>query len=354
MCVCVCVCVCEREIHFICILTADPRKVLGRYTVRAKPTGTELGCGTYGRVIELTSAGVTVAGKVFRTSSNIQSQIMINKMCGELSLMTQVHHPNIVQCKGLCFLQNETMPVLLMERLMSSLHTYLLKPANLNTALKRKLSILCDVANGLVYLHGHRNAIIHRDLTANNVLLDSELRAKISDFGNARIMDLDPEATPGNFTSMPGTPDYMPPEAQGGSAIYDPSLDVFSFGHLSLFTIIQSPVHPLLPSTYTDAEGLHARSEVKRRKQYLDKAEWLLGGEHSLVILVKMCLHNNPGQRLKTSELAKRLQDTLGILGGTNSITTFYLLPFSQYSFLPHFLPHTLLHFFMPLCLLFF
>ena len=58
---------------------------------------------------------------------------------------------------------------------MSSLHAYVLDSTNSNIALVRKLSILYDVAKGLVYLHSHKPAIIHRDLTGNNVLLDSEL-----------------------------------------------------------------------------------------------------------------------------------------------------------------------------------
>jgi len=280
--------------------------------VKATPTGIELGSGTYGRVIELLSAGEIVAGKVFKTSSYKYPQTLTNKLFGELSVMTQVHHQNIVQCKGVCLLENEAVPVLLMERLMSSLHSYLL--TNSNVGLVRKLFILCDVASGVVYLHNHKPAIIHRDLTGNNVLLDSELRAKISDFGNARIMDLDPEATPGIYTSLPGTLDYMPPEAQGGSAKCGPSLDVFSFGHLSLFAIIQSPVHPLLPSTYTDAKGLQARSEVKRRKQHLDKAELFLGVNHSLVVLIKHCLHNDPAQRPPTAQLWTRLQEIISML----------------------------------------
>ena len=300
--------------------TADLRKALKPYTRKAKATGVELGNGTYGTVIELTSAGEIVAGKVFKTSSTIDHPLM-KKLRKELDLMVKGTHPNIVECKGVCFLRNKTMPVLLMERLMSSLHAYLLDPIRSNLVLERKVSILHDVASGLVYLHSRIPAIIHRDLTVKNVLLDSELKAKIADFGNARIMDLDPETTPETFTSLPGTRDYMPPEAEGGSTKYDPSLDVFSFGHLTLFTIIQSPVHPLLPSTYTDAEGLHARSEVKRREQYLDKAEQLLGEEHSLVVLVKQCLHNYPAQRPQTAELVMRLQDILGTLGGAEGMS---------------------------------
>ena len=232
----------DRFFHFI--LIADLRRALVRqlkpYTRKAKPTGTELGSGTYGTVIELTSAGETVAGKVFKTSSYIHQQAMINKLCGELSLMTQVHHPNIVQCKGVCLLVNQTMPVLLMERLMSSLHAYLIDPMNSNLALERKVSILGDVAGGLAYLHSHTPAIIHRDLTGMNVLLDLELRAKIADFGNARIMDLTPDATPATFTSLPGTPEYMPPEAVDRSAKYGPSLDVFSFGQFICYISICS------------------------------------------------------------------------------------------------------------------
>ena len=240
---------------------------------------------------------------------------MINKLCEEVSVMAQLHHPNIVQCKGVCFLEDQIMPVLLMEQLIRSLYAYLLKPSSWNIALVTKLSILRDVASGLTCLHSHMPAIIHRDLTARNVLLDSELRAKIADFGNARIMDLDPEVAPETFTSLPGTREYMPPEAEGVSTKYDPSLDVFSFGQLSLFTINQTPVHPLLPSTYTDAEGLHARSEVKRREQHLDKAEKLLGVEHSLIVLVKQCLHNYPARRPQTEQLETRIQDILGTLG---------------------------------------
>ena len=71
------------------------------YTRKATPTGRVLGNGTYGSVIELTSARETVAGKVFRMSSMLPVAFSV----GELSTMI---HPNIVQCKG-------ELSVLLME-----------------------------------------------------------------------------------------------------------------------------------------------------------------------------------------------------------------------------------------------
>ena len=295
---------------------ADLHKALVRqlkpYIRKATPTGTVLGSGTYGSVIELTSAGETVAGKVFRMASTVRLQAIANRVCGELIMMTELHHRNIVQCKGVSLLVDQPLPVLLMERLVSSLHAYLLHPDNSDLSVGRKVYILRDTASGLDYLHSHTPAVIHRDLTAKNVLLDSELRAKIADFGNSRIVDLDPESSPETLTSLPGTLEYMPPEAQGGRKTYDPSLDVFSFGHLSLFTITQTPVRPLLPPSYHDSSGeLRARSEVKRRVQFVEAAEQLLSENQSLVALIKQCLHNQPAQRPHTGELLTRLQEMM-------------------------------------------
>ena len=234
---------------------------LKQFTRKVRPTNRTLGSGTYGSVIELVSAGEIVAGKVFRLSGASHLHEIAHKVCGEVIMMQQLSHPNIVQCKGVAFLPDQSpLPVLLMERLMTSLHAYLLDPNNSNLPLERKVSFLLDTARGLDCLHSCTPAIIHRDLTATNVLLTSQLTAKITDFGNSRFVDLDPHATPMNLTLMPGTQEYMPPEAQGVSAPganqqYSPSLDIFSFGHLSLFTIIHTQV-TVLPPTYTDNEGM--------------------------------------------------------------------------------------------------
>ena len=281
------------------------------YTRRAVPTGKELGSGAYGKVIELKSAGEILAGKVYKVLSTGRMEAIANKMCGELIMLVQLHHQNIVQCKGVSLLVDQALPVLLMERLMSSLHAYLLHTDNSNIPVKRKVSILQDTASGLDYLHSHTPAIIHRDLSARNVLLDSELTAKIADFGNSRIMDLNPEVSPESLTGLPGTLEYMPPEALGGTIIYDPSLDVFSFGHLSLLTITQKPAQ-LLPPTYTDSRGkVCGRAEVKRRFVSVEAAEQLLPKNQSLLKLIKRCLHNKAALRPHTGELLTSLQEMM-------------------------------------------
>ena len=159
---------------------------LKTYTRKAKPTGKLLGSGTYGSVMELSLAGEAVAGKLFKASSSYtHQQAIVSRLCAELILMIQFQHPNIVECKGVCFLVDQYLPVLLMEMLTTNLHSFLLDPTNSDLPVWRKVSILHDVTSGLAYLHSQTPAVIHRDLTGKNVLLDSKQRAKIADFGNS-------------------------------------------------------------------------------------------------------------------------------------------------------------------------
>ena len=162
---------------------------------------------------------------------------MVHRYLQECHLMSSLHHPNITQFLGLCFLPGTKLPLLVMERLETSLDNFLEHTTDISLSLKR--SILEDVASGLLYLHRMQPPVIHRDLTSNNVLLTSSLVAKITDMGNSRIVDLRPGQMARTFSRLPGTLVYMPPEAQNERQRYGPSLDIFSFGHLALYTITQ-------------------------------------------------------------------------------------------------------------------
>ena len=151
--------------------------------------------------------------------------------------MSDLRHPNITQFLGVVLLPGYHVPVLLMEKLEGNLDNLLETVPNIPLALKR--SILEDVSRGLLYLHKHVPQIIHRDLTAKNVLLTTSFLAKITDFGNSRIVNLQPGQLARTLSQLPGTLVYMPPEAIEVSSHYGPSLDIFSFGHLALFVGLQ-------------------------------------------------------------------------------------------------------------------
>ena len=185
--------------------------------------------------------GLVCAGKkiheILLDVGNVGVRDIATKYLQECQLMSDLHHPNITQFLGLCFLPNTQLPMLVMERLDGSLDDLLESVPNIPLALKR--SVLEDVARGLLYLHNHNPQIIHRDLTAKNVLLTPSLVAKITDFGNSRIVNIQPGQLAQTLSRNPGTLVYMPPEALADVARYGPSMDIFSFGHLGIFVGLQ-------------------------------------------------------------------------------------------------------------------
>ncbi|WCJ30829.1 Leucine-rich repeat receptor-like protein kinase family protein [Euphorbia peplus] len=98
----------------------------------------------------------------------------------------------------------------------------------------KRLNIVEGISNGLSYMH-HDCAppIIHRDITSNNVLLDSEYEAHISDFGTARL--LMPDSS--NWTSFAGTFGYTAPELAYTMKVNE-KCDVYSFGVVALEIIM--------------------------------------------------------------------------------------------------------------------
>ena len=277
-----------------------------------RPTGRQLGGGSYGTVEELEIDGLVCAGKklydVLIDPENQGAQRMVDKYYNECRLLSDLRHPHIVQFLGICFLPDSRLPVLVMERLQGSLDELLENTADI--PLSTKVSILQDVARGLVYLHHHSPSVIHRDLSARNVLLNSAMTAKIADLGNSRIADIPPGQLAQTMTrGIPGTLVYMPPEALGSTQRYGPPLDMFSFGHLTLFTAIQTFPEDLLTPTYHDphTNQLKARSELERQGQYIDILHQKFSPRHPLVVLIKGCLEYEPVKRPTARQALERL-----------------------------------------------
>ena len=277
----------------------------------AQITGTRIGAGAYGSVEEVMISGAVCAAKkihdVFQDRSAIP-EAEIRKASAqfvrECQLMSTLRHPHIVQFLGVCSLPGSRLPALVMERLLTSLHDLLdperHHPPSLDAPkpfipLSLKCSILHNVASGLAYLHDRSPPVIHRDLSARNVLLSSGMVAKIADLGVARILPhLRAAAT---MTQAPGAGIYMPPEAletkseeEEQRSKYDASIDVFSFGVVSIFTLSQTFPCNLLAPTYREGHRHIARTELERRNQYVQMIHSQSHKNHFLLQMIKRCL----------------------------------------------------------------
>ena len=219
--------------------------------------------------------------------------------------MSTLRHPHIVQFMGLCYLSGSKLPSLIMERMETSLHDLLESGTKLPLSLKRAL--LLDVAKGLYYLHSRSPPIIHRDLTATNILLNSSLVAKIGDLGVARIIEPDKLKTT-VLTRAPGSIIYMPPEALSKVATYDTSLDVFSFGNIALFTLTQKfPIVYEAATTDPETGNMTALSEIKRRESGFQILHHQFETKQVYITLTSDCLHNIAGNRPSAKALVERL-----------------------------------------------
>ena len=245
---------------------------LQEYVLQNITPGAHVGDGAYGNVTKLDYNGTLVAGKTLHLILlHADEGNLREKFVNECRLLKDLRHPHIVQFLGICFLPSSVMPVLVMEFLPYNLHDMLLQHCSIHMAIK--LSVLRDVTQGLLYLHSQSPPIVHRDLSARNVLLNSALVAKIADFGVARIID--PQHLSRNLTSIPGAGVYMPPEsAQSDDPLtYSNKLDIFSFGVLLLFVLIQEFPKDPQPATFMEANELKPRNELQRRQHYVTKAE---------------------------------------------------------------------------------
>ena len=155
-----------------------------------------------------------------------------------------------------------------------------------------------DVSKGLVYLHEEMQ-VAHRDLSSKNILLTARLSAKIADLGSARVLD-----RPGGWashvqlTTQPGTTDFMPPEALEESPKYTVSVDVFSFGCVTIHLCTHKWPTPIGKTT----EG-KIISEFGRRQKYISDMNYSY-----LLPIIKHCLEEQTTKRPTSRYLLSLLE----------------------------------------------
>ncbi|XP_057514280.1 PTI1-like tyrosine-protein kinase At3g15890 [Actinidia eriantha] len=230
----------------------------------------------------------------------------------EVEVLGRVRHKNLLGLRGYCaaaeqrLIVYDYMPNL---SLLSHLHGQFAGEVQLDW--KRRMKIALGSAEGLLYLHHEVTPhIIHRDIKASNVLLDSNFEPLVADFGFAKLI---PEGVSHMTTRVKGTLGYLAPEYAMWGKVSE-SCDVYSFGILLLELLTgRKPIEKLpggIKRTITEwAEPMILKGRFK------DLADPKLGGnfdESQLkmgVNVAALCVQNEPEKR-------PTMREVVGILKG--------------------------------------
>ncbi|KAK2368167.1 putative leucine-rich repeat receptor serine/threonine-protein kinase [Trifolium repens] len=172
--------------------------------------------------------GTLIAVKQLSSKSKQGNREFLN----EIGMISALQHPYLVKLYGCCMEGDQLL--LIYEYLANnSLARALFGPEEhqikLDWSTRQKICV--GIAKGLAYLHEEsRLKVVHRDIKATNVLLDTDLNPKISDFGLAK---LDEEENTHISTRIAGTYGYMAPEYAMHGYLTDKA-DVYSFGIVAL------------------------------------------------------------------------------------------------------------------------
>ncbi|CAI8605924.1 unnamed protein product [Vicia faba] len=179
-------------------------------------------------------------GSVYKGSLSDGTQIAVKKLEGigqgkkefrvEVSIIGSIHHHHLVRLKGFCA---EGSHKLLVYEYMEngSLDKWIFKKREQSLDWNTRYNIALGTAKGLAYLHEDCDSkIVHCDIKPENVLLDNNFEAKVSDFGLAKLMNREQSHV---FTTMRGTRGYLAPEWITNYAISEKS-DVYSYGMVLL------------------------------------------------------------------------------------------------------------------------
>ncbi|XP_074337484.1 G-type lectin S-receptor-like serine/threonine-protein kinase LECRK3 [Apium graveolens] len=187
----------------------------------------ELGRGSFGIVykglIHMSSTVIVAVKKIDRLVQDGAREFKT-----EVTAIAQTHHRNLVRLIGFC--EEEDHRLLVYEYMVNgSLAALIFGSAKPSWA--QRIQIALGIARGLAYLHEECNTqIIHCDIKPQNILLDEDYNARISDFGLAKLLMLNQSRT---NTGIRGTKGYVAPEWFRNTAI-TVKVDVYSFGVLLL------------------------------------------------------------------------------------------------------------------------
>jgi serine/threonine-protein kinase len=216
----------------------------------------------------------------------------IARFMQERSILLSVNHPNVVRVRDLLTTGDGALALVMDLVQGGSLRKYLEQRGTIPTAAAAIL--LAQVADGLAAAHAC--GVVHRDLKPDNVLVDRDLdglpRARLTDFGIARVLDAPGMTTAG---AVVGTPNYMSPELiEGGRP--SPAVDVYALGMMFYELVVGRPPYAGQVQTAILIRHLDA---APRRRAGIPKQAWTL---------IQSCIDRDPARRPSAAELAVALR----------------------------------------------
>ncbi|XP_068336360.1 MDIS1-interacting receptor like kinase 2-like [Pyrus communis] len=224
----------------------------------------------------------------------------------EVRALTEIRHRNILKLYGFC--SHPQHPLLLYDFVEGgSLENIL---TDENHAVKfgwiERVNVVKDVANALSYMHHDCSPpIVHRDISSKNILLDLEYGAYVSDFGTAKLLNLETS----NWTSFAGTFGYSAPELAYTMEVNE-KCDVYSFGVVALEVIMGK--HPGDLLSYFLSLSLTSTPEPIQLNDVLDKSlpppgNHVVNKVITVANLAFACLRTNPQSRPTMQQISREL-----------------------------------------------
>nr|AMM43046.1 LRR-RLK [Vernicia montana] len=268
----------------------------------------KLGEGGFGDVYKGTlKNGKIVAVKKLALGQSRRAQADFES---EVTLISNVHHRNLIRLLGCCSKGPE---LLLVYEYManSSLDRFLFGKRQGSLAWKQRYDVILGTAQGLAYLHEQFHVcIIHRDIKPNNILLDDDFQPKIADFGLARLL---PEDKSHLSTRFAGTLGYTAPEYAIHGQLSE-KVDTYSYGVVVLEIISGKRSSEMIVDPGSDyllkrAWKLYENgTHLELVDESLDPNEYEAEAMMRIIEIALMCTQSAPALRPTMSEVVVLLK----------------------------------------------
>lgn len=239
----------------------------------------------------------------FSSLSNLDYEKLRADFIQEMRLLSKLRHPCITTIMGAVISKSEE-PLLVMEYMDHGSLFDLLHNETLVIEGDLVLPILRDISQGMRFLHAANPLVIHGDLKAQNILVDSRFRAKVTDFGLSQKKHAgvfpNSKISENNHHDAVGTPLWMAPELLRGESENTAATDAYSFG-IILYEIYSRQL-PYDGEDTDDILQLIADPTINKRPGIPPSMP------NEVVAMMSDCLSSNPKSRPTFEEMDSRLR----------------------------------------------